>query len=93
MMALGGAPERAGVSLSNHDEEGAMTDRFRRGDRVEWNFRGHTVTGTVRQRLVRRAEVDGRTVAASADDPRYVVQSAKSGKTAVRRGESLRRIT
>ncbi len=69
-----------------------MSNGFKRGDRVEWSFRGHRVEGTVRRRLTARTEVEGRVVAASKDDPRYVVRSAKSGRETVRRGESLRRI-
>ncbi len=67
-----------------------MTDGFRRGDRVEWSFRGHRVIGTVRRKLTRRTEVGGRAVAASQADPRYVVRSERSGKETVRREEKLR---
>ncbi len=69
-----------------------MTERFRRGDRVEWNFRGHTVTGRVRKRLVERTEVAGQVVAASKDDPRYLVRSDKSGRETARRPEALKRL-
>ncbi len=69
-----------------------MAETFKRGDRVEWNFRGRLVKGKVRGRLAARTEIDGRVVAASKDDPRYVVRSEKSGKETVRRGESLRRL-
>ena len=68
-----------------------MSERFRRGDRVSWSFRGRTVVGTVRRRVTERTEVDGRVVAGSKDDPRYVVRSARSGKETVRRGAALRR--
>ena len=69
-----------------------MADELRLGDRVEWSFRGHRVLGTVRRKLVKRTEIDGRTVAASKDDPRYVVRSERSGKETVRRPEKLRRL-
>ena len=67
-----------------------MTNGFKRGDRVEWNFRGRLVKGRVRRRLTARCEIDGRVVAASKDDPRYVVRSEKSGKETIRRGQALR---
>jgi Hypervirulence associated proteins TUDOR domain len=67
-----------------------MGTEFKRGDRVEWNFRGRTVIGTVRRRLTRRTEIAGQVVAASRDDPRYVVRSEKSGKETTRRPEALR---
>jgi len=69
-----------------------MTERFRRGERVEWNFRGHAVEGRVRKRLVERTEVAGQVVAASKDDPRYLVRSDKSGKETARRAEALKRL-
>jgi hypothetical protein len=69
-----------------------MTETFKRGDRVEWNFRGHTVTGRVRRRLTSRTEVGGKVVAASKEDPRYVVRSDKSGKETTRRAQALRRL-
>ena len=68
-----------------------MSERFRRGDRVEWNFRGRTVTGRVRRKLTARTEVGGQVVAASKDDPRYVVRSDKTGKETTRRPAALRR--
>ena len=68
-----------------------MPHEFKRGDRVEWNFRGHKVLGTVRKRLTARTEVGGQAVAASKDDPRYLVRSEKSGKETARRPEALRK--
>jgi Hypervirulence associated proteins TUDOR domain len=68
-----------------------MAQDFKRGDRVEWNFRGRTVRGTVRRRLTKRTEVAGQVVAASPDDPRLVVRSEKSGAETTRRPAALRR--
>ena len=70
-----------------------MGETFRRGDRVEWSFRGRAVTGRVRRRLTARTEVNGQVVAASKDDPRYVVRSDKSGKETTRRPGALRRVS
>jgi DUF2945 family protein len=69
-----------------------MAQDFKRGDRVEWNFRGRSVAGRVRRRLTKRTEVGGQMVAASKDDPRYLVRSDKSGKETVRRGAALTRV-
>lgn len=66
-----------------------MPHEFRRGDHVEWNFRGRKVVGRVRKRLVARTEVAGQVVAASKDDPRYVVRSDKTGKETTRRPAAL----
>ena len=67
-----------------------MPEDFKRGDRVEWNFRGRTVRGKVRRRVTKRTEVGGRVVAATPDDPRYVVRSEKSGAETTRRAAGLR---
>ena len=40
-----------------------MAQAFKRGDRVEWNFRGRKVIGRVRRRLTARTEVGGQVVA------------------------------
>jgi hypothetical protein len=69
-----------------------MPQEFRRGDRVEWNFRGRKVVGRVRKRLTSRTEVSGQVVAASKDDPRYLVRSEKTGKETTRRAEALTRL-
>jgi hypothetical protein len=69
-----------------------MAQELKRGDRVEWNFRGHTVTGRVRRRLTQRAEVGGQVFAASKEDPRYVVRSDRSGKETARRPQALRKV-
>ena len=69
-----------------------MAPEFKRGDKVEWNFRGRTIFGTVRRRLTKRTEVGGQVVAAAKDDPRYVVRSDRSGKETTRRPQTLRRL-
>jgi hypothetical protein len=68
-----------------------MANEFKRGDRVEWNFRGRTVKGKIRRRLTKRTEVGGQVVAASPEDPRYVVRTETSGKETTRRPAALRR--
>jgi hypothetical protein len=69
-----------------------MPHEFKRGDRVEWNFRGRNVSGRIRRRLTSRTEIGGQVVAASKDDPRYVVRSDRSGKETTRRPAALRRL-
>lgn len=69
-----------------------MAQEFKRGDRVEWNFRGRTVVGRVRKRLTSRTEVGGQVFVASKDDPRYLVRSEKTGKETARRPSALTRM-
>jgi hypothetical protein len=69
-----------------------MAEHFRRGDRVEWSFRGRRVVGRVRKRLTSRTMVNDRVVAASKDDPRFLVRSEKTGKETTRRAQTLRKL-
>jgi hypothetical protein len=68
-----------------------MPEEFKRGDRVEWTFRGRPVAGKVRRKLTKRTEIGGRPVVASKEDPRYVVVTDKNGKETTRRPTALRR--
>ncbi len=69
-----------------------MAQEFKRGDRVEWNFRGRTVVGRVRKRLVSRTEINGQVVAASKTDPRYLVRTERTGKETTRRPSALTKL-
>ena len=64
---------------------------FKQGDRVEWDSHGGTAVGTVERKITERTEAGGRTVAASEDEPQYLVRSEKSGGTAVHKPDALRR--
>ena len=69
-----------------------MPTHLKLHDRVSWN----TPQGVTHGRIVRvistRETIDGRTVAASKSDPHYEVESEKSGKRAVHRGDALERL-
>jgi hypothetical protein len=67
-----------------------MAVELKRGDRVEWSYRGATVRGKVLRKLTKPTEVGGRRANASPEDPRYVVRSDKSGKEAAHRAAVLR---
>jgi Hypervirulence associated proteins TUDOR domain len=69
-----------------------MTPKLKRGDRVEWSFRGRPVVGRVQRRLTARTEIAGQVVAASPEDPRYVVKTEKSGRLTTRRPAALRKL-
>ena len=89
-VATGARTAPAGLGSERPDERSMMASDFKRGDLVEWNFRGRTVRGTVRRRLTKRTEIAGRVVAASKDDPRYLVRSERSGAETTRRAVTLR---
>jgi hypothetical protein len=68
-----------------------MTDKFTKGDKVEWSSHGSETTGKVEKKITSRTEEAGRTVAASKDDPQYLVKSDKSGKEAVHKPDALKK--
>jgi hypothetical protein len=68
---------------SVHQEE------FDQGDMVEWNTPQDKTRGTVKKKLTSRTQVGGQTVAASEDEPRYLVESEKSGKEAAHKPDAL----
>jgi hypothetical protein len=69
-----------------------MAGEFKRGDRVEWKFGRGKAVGVVRKKLITRTEVGGQVVAASKDDPRYLVETEKSRKQAAKRPAVLKKI-
>lgn len=69
-----------------------MAQEFKEGDKVEWNTPQGKTRGVVKEKLTSRTEVGGQTVAASDDDPRYLVESEKSGKEAAHKPGALTRV-
>ncbi|MFE6162620.1 DUF2945 domain-containing protein [Streptomyces sp. NPDC056486] len=69
----------------------AKGKKLDKGDQVSWSSHGQTVPGKVKKKVTERADVAGRTVDASKDEPQYEVESDKSGRRAVHKPESLRK--
>jgi DUF2945 family protein len=66
-----------------------VAQEFKQGDRVKWNTPQGETHGKVKERLTSTTEVGGQKVNASDDDPRYVVESEKSGKEAAHKPDAL----
>ena len=71
-----------------------MADDLKKGDRVEWNTPQGKTEGEVKEKVTGERRVGnegqkGTKVTGSEDDPRYVVESDKSGKQAAHRPEAL----
>ena len=64
---------------------------FAPGDEVEWNTPQGATHGTVVEVVTERTHVEGQVLDASPDDPRLIVESAKSGARAGHTAEALRR--
>jgi hypothetical protein len=65
---------------------------FKQGEEVGWNAPQGKTRGTVKKKLTGRTEVGGQTVAASENDPRYLVQSEKTGKEAAHKPDALEKV-
>ena len=66
-----------------------MAQEFKQGDTVEWNTPQGKTRDKIKRKLTSSTEVGGQKVNASEDDPRYLVQSEKSGKEAAHKPDAL----
>jgi hypothetical protein len=69
----------------------AMPNKLRKGDTVSWNTPQGKTTGKVKKRLTEPAEIEGHHVAASRDNPEYLVESDKTGKQAAHKPDALKK--
>lgn len=69
-----------------------MADEFKKGDKVEWNTSQGKTTGEVKQKLTSPTDINGHHVAASKDNPEYLVVSDKTGKEAAHKPDALKKI-
>ena len=65
---------------------------LRKGDKVSWESSGGHSTGKVVKKLTGPTKIKGHKVAASKDNPEYLVESAKSGGQAAHKPGSLKKI-
>lgn len=64
---------------------------FAKGDKVSWNTPQGVTHGEVIEKKTRDFTFDGQKFTASADEPAYLVASAKSGKQAAHKESALTR--
>jgi hypothetical protein len=69
-----------------------VAKEFNQGDKVEWNTLQGKTRGTVKKKLISETEVGGQKINASEDDPRYLVESEKSGKEAAHKPDALGKV-
>ena len=69
-----------------------MAQEFKQGDKVEWNTPQGKTRGTVKKMLTSDTEVGGQKITASVNDPRYLVESEKSGKEAAHKPDALSKV-
>jgi len=69
-----------------------LAQEFKQGDTVEWDTPQGKTRGTVKKKLTSSTEVGGQNINASEDDPRYLVESEKSGKEAAHKPGTLNKV-
>jgi hypothetical protein len=70
------------------DEDRSIKPR----DHVEWNTSQGLTHGEVTKKHTRTAKAGGHTAKASPDEPQYEVRSDKTGKKAIHKPESLKKV-
>jgi hypothetical protein len=69
-----------------------MTEQFKSGDSVEWQTAQGKTQGQVKKRLTAPSDIKGHHVAASSENPEYLVESEKTGKQAAHKPEALKKM-
>ena len=65
-----------------------MADNFKAGDKVTWSSHGGTAHGKVVRKLTAQITIKDHKVAASKDDPQYLVET-EDGKQAAHKPSAL----
>jgi Hypervirulence associated proteins TUDOR domain len=65
-----------------------MSKQLKSGDRVSWKSHGGTAQGKVVKKLTSSTQIKGHKVAASQDNPEYLVETDE-GKQAAHKAEAL----
>ena len=68
-----------------------MAKELKKGDKVEWDTSQGKTHGTVEKKQTSETRIKTHKVAASKDNPQYIVKSAKSAKKAAHKPEELRK--
>lgn len=69
-----------------------MAKSVKVGDKVAWDSSGGHSTGKVVKKLTSPTQIKGHKVAASKDNPEYLVESEKTGKQAAHKAEALKKV-
>ena len=68
------------------------TKAFKAGDKVSWNSKQGKVIGTFKKKLTAPIDIKTHHVAASADSPLLLVESASSAKVAAHKPAALKKV-
>jgi plastocyanin len=68
-----------------------MTKELKPGDKVKWGTSQGETHGVVEKKQTTPTQIKGHKVAASKDNPEYIVKSDKSGAKAAHKPDELRK--
>ena len=68
-----------------------MAKTLKSGNKVGWNSSAGHSTGKVIRKQNKSTKIKGHKVAASKENPQYIVRSDKSGKTAAHKASALKK--
>ena len=68
-----------------------MSKELKPGDKVKWDSSQGEIKGTVEKKLTAPTKIKTHKVAASPDDPEYMVKSDKTGAKAAHKPEALKK--
>jgi hypothetical protein len=68
-----------------------MSKDLKPGDHVAWNTSQGETTGKVIEKLTTETHIEDHKVAATDDDPQYLVESDRTGKRAAHKPDALRK--
>lgn len=69
-----------------------VAEQFKKGDRVEWNTSQGKTTGKVVKKLTSPTDIKEHHIAASEDNPQYLVESDNTGKQAAHKPDALKKV-
>ena len=69
-----------------------MADDLKPGDKVSWKSHGGEAVGRVVKKLTSPTKIKGHKVAASQDNPEFLVESEKSGGQAAHKPDALKKL-
>jgi hypothetical protein len=68
-----------------------MSEKLKKGDHVEWNTSGGKTEGDIKEIITEPTDFKNHHFEASKENPEYLVESSKSGKEAIHKGEQLKK--
>ncbi len=69
-----------------------MQDSFKKDDHVEWNTSQGKTSGRVKKKLTKPMDIKGHHVAASEEEPQYLVVSDTTGEEAAHKPDALKKV-